>query len=69
MYFYRYFRTVIVVFVLMNSVFISLRAQETLAVGQVVDAQSLLPIPNVNIVFKNTETGVKSTDDGYNMLS
>lgn len=68
MYFYRYFRTVIVVFVLMNSVFISLRAQETLAVGQVVDAQSLLPIPNVNIVFKNTETGVKSTDDGYFML-
>ncbi len=45
-----------------------LSAQETLAVGQVLDAVEKTPIANVNIWFKNTGIGIKSNDDGVFMI-
>ncbi|MFZ4582939.1 MAG: DUF5686 family protein, partial [Paludibacter sp.] len=50
--------------------FLSLRltAQETLAVGQVLDAVEKTPIANVNIWFKNTGIGIKSNDEGFYMI-
>lgn len=50
--------------------FASLRliAQETLAVGQVLDAVEKTPIANVNIWFKNTGIGIKSNDEGFFMI-
>lgn len=45
-----------------------LNAQETLAVGQVLNALDKSPIPDVNIFFKNTDIGVKSNEEGYFMV-
>lgn len=45
-----------------------LNAQETLAVGQVLNALDKSPIPDVNIFFKNTDIGVKSNQEGYFMV-
>ena len=45
-----------------------LNAQETLAVGQVLNALDKNPIPDVNIFFKNTDIGVKSNQEGYFMV-
>ncbi|MDD3080544.1 MAG: DUF5686 family protein [Paludibacter sp.] len=43
-------------------------AQETLIVGQVVDATDQTPIPDVNVYFKNTVIGMKTNEEGYFML-
>lgn len=50
--------------------FASLRlsAQETLAVGQVLDAVEKTPVANVSIWFKNTGIGIKSNDEGFFMI-
>lgn len=45
-----------------------LLAQETLAVGQVVNIADKSPVENVNVYFKNTNTGVKTNAEGYFML-
>lgn len=45
-----------------------LNAQETLAVGQVLNALDKSPIPDVNIFFKNTDIVVKSNQEGYFMV-
>jgi hypothetical protein len=57
-------------FIAILLLFLSLRliAQETLAVGQVLDAVEKTPIAHVNIWFKNTGIGLKSSDDGFFML-
>jgi len=61
---YKFFSIVILL------LFASLRlnAQETLAVGQVLDAVEKTPIANVNIWFKNTGIGIKSNDEGFFMI-
>lgn len=61
---YRLFFTAIILLVLSSR----LSAQETLAVGQVLDAVDKTPIAHVNIWFKNTGIGLKSSDDGFFML-
>lgn len=46
----------------------SLIAQETLIVGQVLNATDLSPLDNVNVYFKNTTNGVKTNEEGYFMI-
>jgi len=60
----RIFSTVILLLLLS----LRLIAQETLAVGQVLDAVEKTPIANVNIWFKNTGIGIKSNDEGFFMI-
>ena len=43
-------------------------AQETMVVGQVVNAIDRTPISQVNITFKNTENVVQSNDEGYFLI-
>lgn len=43
-------------------------AQETLVVGQVLNIADKSPIENVNVYFKNTNIGVKTSDEGYFMV-
>jgi hypothetical protein len=45
-----------------------LHAQETTVVGQVISKTDHSPIPNVNIIFKNTANGVQSNDEGYFLI-
>lgn len=45
-----------------------LKAQETLVVGQVLNAKDLSPISDVNVFFKNTDIGGKTNDEGYFMV-
>ena len=45
-----------------------LAAQETLAVGQVLNVTDKSPIENVNVYFKNTNIGVKTNNEGYFMV-
>lgn len=45
-----------------------LKAQETLIVGQVLNAIDSQPVADVNIFFKNTGTGVKTNDEGYFLI-
>ena len=45
-----------------------INAQETLVVGQVLSSTDQSPLPNVNISFKNSQTGVQSNEDGYFMI-
>lgn len=45
-----------------------LYAQETLIVGQILDAGNQQPIAGVNVFFKNTTIGMKSDAEGYFML-
>lgn len=56
-----------ILFLLVANVW-GLRAQETLVVGQIVDAGNHQPIANVNVFFKNTPIGMKSDTEGYFML-
>jgi len=58
----RFFLTAIVTIMLSIA---SVSAQETLVVGQVVNAADRTPIPQVNITFKNTNIVVQSNDEGY----
>ena len=59
----------IIVFITFTLSFnISLSAQETMVVGQVVNASDGTPIPQVNITFKNTENVVQSNDEGYFLI-
>jgi len=60
----KFFFTAIILLVISSH----LSAQETLAVGQVLDAVEKTPIANVNIWFKNTGIGIKSNDDGVFMI-
>ena len=46
----------------------SISAQETLVVGQVLNSADKRPVPNVNISFKNSQTGVQSNEEGYFMI-
>jgi hypothetical protein len=57
-------------FIAVLLLFLSMRliAQETLAVGQVLDAVEKTPIANVNVWFKNTAIGIKSNDEGFFMI-
>jgi len=51
------------------SIFTStLKAEETLVVGQVLNSIDRTPLPSVNISFKNTVTGVQSNEEGYFMI-
>lgn len=43
-------------------------AQETVIVGQVLNSADRSPIPSVSIVFKNTQIGVHSNEEGYFMI-
>ena len=43
-------------------------AQQTLAVGQVVDGATGAAIANVNIYFKNTDKGAKTDDQGFFLI-
>lgn len=45
-----------------------LKAQETLVVGQVLNATDSQPVADVNIFFKNSEIGVKTNDEGYFLI-
>lgn len=54
--------------ILLLFVSLHLIAQQTLAVGQVLDAVDKTPIANVNIWFKNTGIGMKSNDEGIFMI-
>jgi len=45
-----------------------LKAQETLIVGQVLNASDSGPVADVNVFFKNTEIGVKTNDEGYFLI-
>lgn len=47
---------------------IPLYAQETVVVGQVLNSLDKTPVPDVNIFFRNSQTGVKSNDEGYFMI-
>ena len=44
------------------------QAQETLVVGQVLNATAKSPVPDANIYFKNTTKGTKSNDEGYFLI-
>ena len=46
----------------------TLKAEETLVVGQVLNSTDRAPIPFVNIVFKNSLKGVQSNEEGYFMI-
>ncbi len=43
----------------------SLKAQETVVVGQVLNSSDKSPVPNVNITFKNSLTVAQSNEEGY----
>lgn len=45
-----------------------LKAQETLIVGQVLNASDSGPVADVNVFFKNTVIGVKTNDEGYFLI-
>lgn len=47
---------------------IAVFAQETVVVGQILNAHDRSPIPDVNIYFKNTTIGVKSNEEGFFMI-
>ena len=66
----NHLRHIRIVSIAIMLLFSSLRlfAQETLAVGQVLDAVEKTPIANVNIWFKNTGIGIKSNDEGFYMI-
>ena len=44
------------------------QTQETLVVGQVLNATDKSPVPDANIYFKNTNKGTKSNDEGYFLI-
>ena len=44
---------------------LSLTAQETVVVGQVMNSKDKSPIPFVNITFKNSNAIVQSNEEGY----
>jgi len=46
----------------------SLFAEETVAVGQVLNSVDNTPIPSVNIYFKNTSIAVQSNEEGYFLI-
>jgi hypothetical protein len=46
----------------------SIKAQETLVVGQVLNSVDKTPIPSVNISFKNSQTSTQSNEEGYFMI-
>ncbi|MHB9142137.1 MAG: DUF5686 and carboxypeptidase-like regulatory domain-containing protein, partial [Paludibacter sp.] len=45
-----------------------LSAQETMAVGQIINSTDNSPIPGVNVYFKNSYTGVQSDQEGYFLI-
>ena len=45
-----------------------LSAQETMAVGQIINSTDNSPIPGVNVYFKNSSTGVQSDQEGYFLI-
>lgn len=47
---------------------LSVNAQETIVVGQILNKTDQSPIPNVNIYFKNSTKGAQSNDEGYFMI-
>lgn len=58
----------LVLFMLTVLISSPLYALETIVVGQVLNSIDRNPIPEVNIFYKNTNTGVKSNEDGYFMI-
>ena len=60
--------------VFINSIFLllllssSIKAQETVVVGQVLNSADKSPVPFVNISFKNSQTGTQSNEEGYFMI-
>ncbi|MBP6635859.1 MAG: carboxypeptidase-like regulatory domain-containing protein, partial [Paludibacter sp.] len=61
------FNALLLIFLLL-SLNIFAQTQETLAVGQVLNATDKSPVPDANIYFKNTGKGTKSNDEGYFMI-
>lgn len=61
------FNALLLTFMLL-SLNIFAQTQETLAVGQVLNATDKSPVPDANIYFKNTGKGTKSNDEGYFMI-
>jgi hypothetical protein len=62
------YKGLIFIFILLTGLVLpafTLSAQETMVVGQVVNAADRSPIPFVNISFKNTNIFVQSNNDGY----
>jgi len=43
-------------------------AQETVAVGQIINSANNIPIASVNVFFKNTSISVKTNEEGYFMI-
>jgi hypothetical protein len=46
----------------------SIKAQETVVVGQVLNSVDKTPIPFVNISFKNSQTSTQANEEGYFMI-
>jgi hypothetical protein len=47
---------------------VSLNAQETIVVGQILNRVDRNPVPSVSIFFKNSDKGVQSNEEGYFMI-
>lgn len=63
-----YFFRLILILTLWCCLHFTMQAQETLAVGQVLNAFDKSGVPDVNIFFKNTQIGTKSNEEGYFMI-
>ncbi|MDD4969116.1 MAG: DUF5686 family protein [Paludibacter sp.] len=62
-------RSVFICILLLLTLFTSsVKAEETLVVGQVLNSTDRSPIPSVNISFKNSLTGVQTNEEGYFMI-
>jgi len=63
-------KNIILLFLLINT-FLSVGnvfAQETVVVGQILNKSDQVPIPSVNVYFKNSEKGVQSNEEGYFLI-
>jgi len=63
-YFYRLRMTILLLMAVGTTAF----AQETLIIGQVLNASDGFPIPNVSVYFKNTNIGMLTNEEGYYLL-
>ena len=60
------YKSMLMTFLLLFFLFpLSLTAQETVVVGQVLNSKDNSPIPFVNITFRNSNTVVQSNEEGY----
>ena len=59
-------------FIVVLSIFVmvcfSVFAQETIVVGEVFDSRDKTPLPEVNVILKNTTQGVKTDNEGFFLI-